>query len=200
MTEKILDIIKNLSAIVDKHLVPAVLSFVIGIGVYLYVGESFWMVNQLTTTIFVIFIACIAFLVISLIVWCAAVVKSWRVAQSDKKYYQKQEEKQQEENDKKLLDFFDRQTKETIEIIKQLLETENAPIYVDSYKLDEGNFECAPGYSRRGTDGFQTNLLICKWQASPNGRFCYKVIMQEPFFRAAKHIMQKYGKITRYDF
>lgn len=200
MTEKILDIIKNLSTIVDKHLVPAVLSFVIGIVVYLYVGESFWMVTQLTTTIFVIFIACIAFLGISLLMWCTAVVKSWRAAQSDKKYYQKQEEKQQEENDKKLLDFFDRQTKDTIEIITQLLKTENAPIYVDSYKLDESNFTCAPGYSRRGSDGFQTNLLICKWQTSPNGRFCYKVIMQEPFFRAAKHIMQKYGKITRYDF
>ncbi len=200
MTEKILDIIKNLSTIVDKHLVPAILSFVIGIGVYLYVGESFWMVAQLTKTIFVIFIAGIAFLGISFFMWCVVAIKSWRVAQSDKRYYQKQAEKQQAENDEKLLDFFDQQTKDTIEIIMQLLETENTPIYVDSYKMDESNFIWAPGYSRRGTDGFQTNLFICKWQTFPDGRFCYKVVMQESFFRAAKHIMQKYGKITRYDF
>lgn len=63
MTEKILDVLKSFSEIFDRHLVPAVLSFVLGIAVYLYVGDTYWMVNRLSTVVFVAFVACIAFFV-----------------------------------------------------------------------------------------------------------------------------------------
>lgn len=200
MTEKILDIIKNLNAIVEKHLIPAILSFVIGIGVYLYVGESFWMVTQLTTTIFVIFIACIAFLAISLIMWLAAKFKSWRIAQSNEKYNQKQEEKQREEDDNKLRAYFDTLPNEIIDITKQLLANNNTPIEVELYKINEQDFMYTPGYSRQGLGTFQTDLLICKTQRLSNKHLCYKVVMQDNAFNTAKYLVQKYGKLTSYDF
>ena len=78
MTEKILDVLKSFSEIFDKHLVPAVLSFVLGIAVYLYVGDTYWMVNRLSTVVFVAFVACIAFLSITLLLWFVSKVKHWR--------------------------------------------------------------------------------------------------------------------------
>ena len=200
MTEKILDVLKSFSEIFDKHLVPAVLSFVLGIAVYLYVGDTYWMVNRLSTVVFVAFVACIAFLSITLLLWFVSKVKHWRAKKGDEEYYRKQEEAEQAENDKRLRDLFDSLPNDIIEIVKQLLESNNTPVNVEPNKLNEERRMYTRGYSTRGHGEFQTNIMICKQQFLKNNRWCYTVKLQDDAFKAAKYLVEKYGTLTRYDF
>lgn len=197
MTEKLLDVLKSFSEVINKHLAPVVLSCVIGIAVYLYVGDTFWMVKRLSMGVFVFFTSCIAFLVIEMVLWLALKMKQWRSKREQREYERKQEAEHQAEEEKKLRDWFDTFTPNTLEIIQQLLNTDNQPIEVDAWKLQEGFDMLMPGYVSTGNN-FKTNLFICKFHHVGN-KSCYKVVMQDEVYQMARYLFEKYGKLSRFD-
>ena len=134
MVEKLLDTLK---IFLEKYFTPTIIAVVLAFITYYKTPADNALLTKLTTTGFGVFVFCLWFLLIVLIIWGIDKVKGFWASIKDKKH---QEALVKQENDKAIDFLWTEIDKLSLKDYKQLLEfvdNENAPITVSGIDFQQ---------------------------------------------------------------
>ncbi len=103
--EKIAELFKIL---IEKHLIPALISVVGAIIALLLVPGDYWMITKLGNTLFVILAFCCNFLVVQIVITIGKQIKALNIKISENRYYNKQRLQSNQVAIQTINDFVDR--------------------------------------------------------------------------------------------
>lgn len=170
----------------EKHLIPTIISMVLGAIVLLVTPKDFWMIIELTKTWFWLFVCGCIFLIIQFMIW---VHNKWQnrrytsYLETQNKIYQ---ERENEERIRSLWDYIDALNAEDREYVKRFLKSENHPIIIRGRVF----YNCGMLFASK---------YVRKQEAWDSNGFYTKYVLEEEFYKALVYSAQKYGKISRFE-
>lgn len=118
----------SLKIFIEKHLIPSVISLVAGIVSILILPDGFWMIQKIGTIWVGVLAAGICFLLVEFIIAIAVGIRKIASKISNQKYRRKRDEEEENENIHKLWERVDRFSPGDRQILKNFLDSNNAPL------------------------------------------------------------------------
>lgn len=196
---------------IEKHLIPTVISVVIAISSFLILPTDYWMIKKIGKVPFALLVAGIAFLIIQLLIFFFRKTGGWISKKSVEEYRYQNNVKLEKEVLEKLWSSVDAFNQEERKILRDFIESENAPIERSSdthyygYSLFNSDWlvsteeyrEAEPVSftppKKKGVmtfnvfDTYSTRTIIKKYK------------LREDIYNVLKHPMDKYGKISHFE-
>lgn len=170
----------------EKHLIPTILSLVLGTIVLLVTPKDFWILVELTKTWFWFFVCGCIFLIIRFVIWVHNKCQDWRYSsylKTQNEMYQKRED---EEYIRKLWDYIEALNTEDREYLKYFLKNNNQPMII------KGRIHYS--YGR-----LFVSEHVRKQEGWDENGFYTKYVLEESFYNVLVYSAQKYGKISRFE-
>jgi len=169
----------------EKHLIPTVISLVLGGIAYLVTPEDFWMLKKLSNVYYFLLISGCIFLFVQFLIW----LQEHRYMKKQSKRIRDAENENAKilykENLEVLWDMVDEFLPEDREYLKQFVKSENKPIVIRGNRLyafgrllNSENVHKQEGYDEKGS--------------------YTQYILEGRFYNALKTSYQLYGKISRF--
>lgn len=196
---------------VEKHLIPTVLSVVVAILSFLVLEPDFWMIERIGKVPFALLVAGITFLIIQLLIFCFHKVRDWIYNKFAKKYRFQDDVKLENEILEKFWSRVDSFNQDERKILRNFIESENAPI------------ERSSGIHYYGESLFNSDWLVSTEEyreAEPisftppkkKGVMTFNVLdtygtrtiikkykLREDIYKILQYSMYKYGKISHFE-
>ncbi len=170
----------------DKHLIPTILSLVLGTVVLLITPKDFWMLMELTKAWFWLFVSGCIFLIIQLVIYLYSKWKDWRYSNYLEAKRKTAQEQEKEECIRNLWDYIDTLNIEDREYVKRFLKNKNQPITIKGIVHYSYGRLLASKHVRK-QEAWDGNCLYTKY------------ILEEEFYNALVYSAQRYGKISRFE-
>lgn len=183
MWESLGDVIK---VFFDKHLIPTILSLVLGTVVLLITPKDFWILMELTKAWFWLFVSGCIFLIIQLVIYLYSKWKDWRYSNYLEAKRKTAQEQEKEERIRDLWDYIDTLSTEDREYVKRFLKNENQPIIIN-------------GIVHYSYGRFLASKHVRKQEVWDGNYFYTKYILEEEFYNALVYSAQRYRKISRFE-
>ena len=197
---------------VEKHLIPTVISVVVAITSFLILPSDYWMIERVGKVPFALLVAGITFLVIQLLIFFFRKICGWISNKSAEEYRFQNNIKLEKEALEKLWSSVDAFNQDERKILRNFIESENAPI------------ERSSGIHHYGNSLFNSDWLVSTEEyreAEPvsfklpehkgtlvfknsfdtgNTRTVVKIYkLREDIYGVLKYSMDKYGKISHFE-
>lgn len=170
----------------EKHLIPTILSLILGTIVLLLTPKDWWMLVELSKVWYWLFVCGCFFLFIQFILWVKDKWKKWR----DNVYIKKEEnEYQMRENEatiRKLWDYIDELSPEDRKYLAYFLKNNNSAITVRQM------------YYFRFSSLFASEHVRKQVGSDENGNYV-KYVLEENFYALLEFSAKKYGRISRFE-
>lgn len=193
---KWMEIVKEL---LGKRMIPAILALAGSLTTILFLPKDYWVITKLGMNATILLAFCVYFLIITFLVFlCKKIPTIFRHIKEQKELKQ-QEHEDEKQRDEKFMDFFDNLDQSTINLIKRFLANNNTPLEVPFQEFSfRDDFTC--GIPQMNGQNFKNNIFIAQMISMDDSEWAYRVVMQADTYALARHINQKYGKITRFEF
>lgn len=171
----------------EKHLIPTILSLVLGTIVLLCTPKDNWILVELSKTGYWLFASGCVFIVIQFLIWVCGKLKSWQYSLDEEKRNKEYQIWKNRENLGKWWDYVDSLDKEDRDYLKRFLENKNQPIIVRGiifYNHDVKLFG---------------SRYVKKQQCYDEQGPYTKYILDEAFYNMLVYSAENYGKISRFD-
>ncbi len=116
---------ESILGIGDKHLIPSIFSFAIGIIIFAYTSEDFWIVEKITKTGYSFLLFSIVFLLVQIVIYLFKTISQYIINLLEKGKSKISEEHETMES---LWSFIDGLSVSDRELIREFLENGNKPI------------------------------------------------------------------------
>lgn len=171
----------------EKHLIPTILSLVLGTVVLLRTPKDNWILVELSKIWYWLFASGCIFIVVQLLIWVYKKLKSWQYYLDEKKRNEEYQRRIDKENLEKWWDYIDSLDEEDRGYLKRFLKNKNQPIVV------------------RGIFFYNYDLKLFNSEYIKSQK-CYdekgpytKYILDEAFYNILVYSVENYGKIGRFD-
>ena len=124
-----------LKIFLNKHLIATILSIVISFLFNLVLPNDYWMITKLGINAFRIFVFCICFIFIQLIIWIIKKIKKLFLHYTLKKEHQKYEKCKIKNNIRNWRNAADKMTPQDRDAICKLLKNNNTPIPSSDFSI-----------------------------------------------------------------
>ena len=196
---------------VEKHLIPTVISVVVSISSFLILPTDFWMIERIGKVPFALLVAGIAFLGIQLLIFFFLKMRGWIANKSAEEYKFQRDVKLEKEVLEKLWSSVDGFNQDDRKVLREFLESQNAPIERSSGTHYYGNSLFNSEWlvsteEYRETEPVSFNPQKTKGVVTFNVFDTYstrtvvtKYKLREDIYSALKYSMDKYGKISHFE-
>ena len=174
-----------LKVFLEKHFIPTILALVVGVIAFYFTPDDNAVLIKLGREWYVLLLAGIAFLVITLIVKIYHVIQKRLYYISLRKNNEEYDQKKVERNIRLLWDRVDTFSIEDRKLLEQFLATDNSPI-------ERGGYYYCSYESLLGSDWVKSRQVNGK-----NG-FCTQYILDDQIFQCLKYSKEKYGRIGNF--
>ncbi|WP_302424719.1 hypothetical protein [Holdemanella biformis] len=202
MIEKLLDTLK---IFLEKYFIPTIIAVVLTFITYYKTPADNALLTRLTTTGFGVFVFCLWFLLIVLIIWGIDKVKGFWASIKDKKH---QEALAKQENDKAIDFLWTEIDKLSLKDYKQLLEfvdNENAPITVSGIDFQQP-FLNSNWFHRTEIEASKQVPISFVRNENTSSNFIplpayetipakYQYVLKDEIYELIKYSLDNYGKI-----
>lgn len=170
----------------EKHLIPSVISLIVGAIIYLLTPDDSWMIEKLTKLGYWLFVSGCFFIIIQLLIWIKNKIQEKQYNRYLKRSNTEYRKKEAEENLQVLWEYVDGLDQEDRNLLKQFLANKNKPLVI------RGNVYYAYGkllnshsvHSQKGYDD--------------QGSYT-KYVLEESLYNALVVSSELYGKISRFE-
>ena len=174
-----------LKVFLEKHFIPTILALVVGVIAFYFTPDDNAVLMKLGREWYVLLLAGVAFLVITLIVKLYHSIQERRYYRSLRKSNKENEQKIAERNIRLLWDCVDSFSVEDRKLLEQFLATDNSPV-------ERGGYYHCSYESLLGSDWVKSRQINGK-----NG-FCTQYILDDQIFQCLKYSKEKYGRIGNF--
>lgn len=194
----------------EKHLIPSVLSIVGAIIALIFIPSDYWMIVKVGKFLFFALVAGIVFLAVNFLVFCWHKVVSYKNDNYLKQYYNQNATKSAKENIEELWTAVDKFNPDDRNLLRDFLESDNAPITRSSGNRYFGNSLLASDWVVSTEEyGEEEQPIILseklKGKAVPTGAIgpgraiVVKYKLNDDIFSILKYSKEKYGKISHFE-
>lgn len=201
---------KFLNAFIENHLLATIGAIFLSILSIAIIPDGFWMLNKLGIDWYRLFLFSFYFLLIKFVSHLMGVIP---IKISNKRFFKKEAEKKQQDILDSWQNLFDHLKPYELELIKDLVKNNNNPVRRNydydpvlhsEYLHKEYRNHPYGGIPFVGEDDYKDEVFICatKYEGNKDNetRKPYKVYkLQEPAYIAAKHIIEKRGRLSTYE-
>ena len=196
---------------VEKHLIPTVISAVLAISSFLILPSDFWMIERVGKLPFALLVAGVAFLIIQLIIFFFLKIRRWNSNKAAEEYRFQSDVKLEKEVLERLWSSVDAFNQDDRKVLREFLESQNAPIERSSGTHYYGNSLFNSDWlvsteEYRETEPISFNPPKTKGVVTFNVFDTYttrtvvtKYKLREDIYNALRHSMDKYGKISHFE-
>lgn len=170
----------------EKHLIPTILSLVLGTVVLLYTPKDNWILVELSKTWYWLFVSGCVFIFVQFVIWARAKWKSWQLSLDREKKNQEDQRRRDKKKLEMLWDYTDSLNEKDREYLKLFLENKNQPIIVS--EIIYCRYETLLG-SRN----------VKKQDCHDEKGYYTKCVLDEDFYNMLVYSAENYGKISRFD-
>ena len=196
---------------VEKHLIPTVISVVLAISSFLILPPNFWMIERVGKVPFALLVAGVSFLIIQLLIFFFLKIRGWNSNKSAEQYRFQSDVKLEKEALEKLWAIVDAFNQDDRKVLREFLESQNAPIERSSGTHYYGNSLFNSDWlvsteEYRETEPVPFNPPKTKGAVTFNVFDTYstrtvvkKYKLREDIYNILKYSMDKYGKISHFE-
>lgn len=172
----------------EKHLIPAIISFIVGTVIYILTPDDYWVLAKINVVWYFLLLFCIAFILVHLVAAC------YKKARESHEYKLAKRENDAVNKRNLLEDIWERVNRFSPEERKLLLQFiknrnepyiekgEMLPVYSD-YDLLGSNYVCM--IESNGYDGNEKT-------------YCKKYVLNEAIYELLKYSYEQYGRICHF--
>ena len=176
-----------LKVFAEQHLIPTVLSFLVGAIIFSTTPVDFWLLTKLTKFGYWLFLSGCVFIIIQLLLWLKSKIGEVRYHNYLKKRNNEHSKKEAQQALNELWQFVDGLDQEDRNYLKKFVESNNKPIEI------RGNRHYSYGKL------FSLENLIDKQSGNDETGSYTKYKLKEEFYQILKYSYQKYDKISNFD-
>lgn len=194
-----------LNSIVDKHLIPGVISIIAMVSVYSITPSDNTTLVSVGSTLFLLLIFCIAFVIVELMIFLFGRFKTMRSEASNKRENEVYVGRSARENLERLWTYVDTLSPSERKLLGEFVESDNKP-YVengDVYHAHDTLLNSNVIHKRRmhknsneSTEYVTDNKIRNLFE----GNNVYtEYVLEENFYRLLKYSKENYGKISHFE-
>lgn len=176
-----------LKVFAEKHLIPTVLSLLVGAIIYSTTPTNFWFLIKLTKFGYWLFASGFVFIIIQLLLWLKNGIGSVRYHNYLRRSNNEYDKKEEQQALNQLWQFVDGFDQEDRDYLKKFVESKNIPIKIRGYR-----------YYSYGKLFASDNIVNKQSGYDETGSYTmYK--LKDNFYQFLKYSYETYGKISNFD-